>query len=110
MTPQRISWEKAKRICEEGYQAKLVEIDSDEENTAVNNELKQRGHRFAWLGQGAHCVHYSLIFIVYTILLTICTLLKLYTIGYIAGSGGKNKGYRFKMSQLSSITRMEDDW
>ena len=59
--------------------------------------------------QGAHCVHYSLIFIVYTILYTICTLLKLYTIGYIAGSGGKNKGYRFKMSQLSSITRMEDD-
>ena len=52
--------------------------------------------------QGAHCVHYSLIFIVYTILFTICTLLKLYTIGYIAGSGGKNKGYRFKMSQLSS--------
>jgi hypothetical protein len=51
----------------------------------------------------------SLIFIVYTILFTICTLLKLYTIGYIAGSGGKNKGYWFKMSQLSSITRMEDD-
>ena len=42
--------------------------------------------------QGAHCVHYSLIFIVYTILFTICTLLKLYTIGYIAGSGEKKQG------------------
>ena len=50
LSPQRISWKKAKRLCEEGYQAKLVEIDSDEENTAVNNELKQRGHRVAWLG------------------------------------------------------------
>ena len=39
--------------------------------------------------QGTYRVHYSLIFIVYTILFTICTLLKLYTIGYIAGSGGK---------------------
>ena len=42
-----------------------------------------------WRIQGTYCVHYSLIFIVYTILFTICTLLKLYTIGYIAGSGGK---------------------
>ena len=41
------------------------------------------------LWQGTYCVHCSLIFIVYTILFTICTLLKLYTIGYIAGSGGK---------------------
>ena len=39
--------------------------------------------------QGTYRVHYSLIFIVYTILFTICTLLKLYTIGYIAGSWGK---------------------
>ena len=39
--------------------------------------------------QGTYYVHYSLFFIVYNNLFTICTLLKLYTIGYIAGSGGK---------------------
>ena len=39
-----------------------------------------------------------IIFIVYNILFTICTLLKLYTIGHVAGSGK----YRFKTSQLST--------
>ena len=38
----------------------------------------------------------------YNILFTICTLLKLYTIGHVAGSGKKYKGYRFKTSQLST--------
>ena len=49
-----------------------------------------------------YSVHYSLYFIVYIILFTICTLLKLYTIGHVAGSGKKYKGYRFKTSQLST--------
>ena len=52
--------------------------------------------------QGTYSVHYSLYFIVYNILFTICTLLKLYTIGHVAGSGKKYKGYRFKTSQLST--------
>ena len=73
------------------------------------NEICSSQHYSTFTCQGTYCVHYSLIFIVYTILFTICTLLKLFTIGYIAGSGGKNKGYSFKTSQLSSITRMEDD-
>ena len=54
------------------------------------------------LRQGTYSVHYSLYFIVYNILFTICTLLKLYTIGHVAGSGKKYKGYRFKTSQLST--------
>ena len=52
--------------------------------------------------QGTYSVYYSLYFIVYNILFTICTLLKLYTIGHFAGSGKKYKGYRFKTSQLST--------
>ena len=52
--------------------------------------------------QGTYSLHYSLIFTVYNILFTICALLKLYTIGHVAGSGKKYKGYRFKTSQLST--------
>ena len=45
---------EAKRICEEYDHAKLVEIDSEEENTAVNNELKRLGRYSAWLGINDH--------------------------------------------------------
>ena len=47
---QNVAWAEAKRLCEEDYHAKLLEIDSDAENTVVNDELKQRGHDHAWLG------------------------------------------------------------
>ena len=49
LSPSR-TWAEAKRICEEDYNAKLVEIDSEEENRVVNKELKRNGYDHAWLG------------------------------------------------------------
>jgi len=50
----RVTRSKAKSFCEKDKHAKLVEIDSEEENTAVNDELKQRGSYSAWLGITDH--------------------------------------------------------
>ena len=70
---------------------------------SVHNEppvFQKMSKKITWLGgppggsnnQGTYSVHYSLIFIVYNILFTICTLLKLYTIEYITESGEKKQG------------------
>ena len=43
------SWTDAKRLCEQVYNSKMLEIDSEAENTAINNELRKRKAR-GWLG------------------------------------------------------------
>merc|ERR1712190_321266 len=45
----KTTWTEAKRLCEQVYNSKMLEIDSEAENTAINNELRKQKVR-GWLG------------------------------------------------------------
>ena len=46
----KTTWTEAKRLCEQVYNSKMLEIDSEAENTAINNELRKRKAQAGWLG------------------------------------------------------------
>ena len=45
-----MTWLQAKNFCEELDNSRLVEIDSEEENSAISAEMHKRGSPDIWLG------------------------------------------------------------